>query len=156
VDAMRGDVVQSKRYDASLPTLARLRDQSCSFTVARSNGSQTVYSLTSLFLGTYFSQQYWTIHPKFQYLFPHEDPHPRFPRMLADAGIPTVVVAPAFWFSNDYGVVGGFTEEIFTHDPDVYAHAPMLVDEIVARLERHKGGPLFLFAHFLDPHAPYD
>lgn len=156
VDALRADVLNGRRHDARLPTLAKLRDESVSFTLARSPSSQTMMSLGTLFSGTYFSQQYWTEHPKQPLVWPHEEPSVRFPEMLARAGVPTVTFSGAPWLTNAFGVVRGFSEERFIRTDVKYTRAIDLVNATLPRLERHGKGPLFLFIHLLDAHAPYD
>lgn len=161
LDAIRADTVYSKKYDARFPTMVKLRDSSVDFTMARANGSQTVYSLTTMFTGTYFSQQYWVVHPKFPDAFPQEDKTPRFPKFLADVGFATVTVSASFFFNNEFGLMGGMTEEIYTKDPetnksDPYAHGALVINDIIGRLKKQGAGPLFLYSHILDAHAPYN
>jgi hypothetical protein len=160
-DALRADIIYSKKYDNRFPTFAKLRNQSIDFTTARANGSQTVYSLTTLFAGTYFSQQYWAIHPKVPAPFPQDEPITRFPQFLTDAGVETVSVTTSYLFLHEYGLLGGFRQEMTTPDPkitpqDPYAHGELLMNDIIARLEKQGPGPLFLYSHLLDAHAPYD
>ena len=157
VDALRADVVNSGQYDAQLPTLAKLRAESVAFVNARANGSQTVYSLTTLFAGTYFSQQYWSpIRPKRSY-WPDKDPTPRFPAVLTEAGVRTINFTGAKWMRNHWGVVSGFGEEHWIKDRGYkYSRAGVVaaaIDETLAALD---SGPAFIFVHFLDPHAPYN
>ncbi|UQA60341.1 sulfatase-like hydrolase/transferase [Polyangium aurulentum] len=158
VDALRADLVHSRRYDDRLPTLAALRDRSLQFTNARAPGSQTVYSLSTLFSGTYFSQQTWTALPDGGGVWPHEDTTKRFPDLLRAAGVTTVTYAGAVWMVNRYGVVRGFAEETFVKGGPKYTKARPLMDAAIRRLQQaqRQPGPLFLFIHFLDPHAPYD
>lgn len=155
IDAVRADLLSSGRYDAELPNLARLRGQSTWFTGARSPGSQTTYALGSLMAGTYFSQQLWTPLDRGM-LWPHEDPTPRFPELLARGGVTTAHVAGAEWMVGRYGIVRGFTEERWLRSSARYTGARSLVEAAIHRLQQHDAGPLFLFLHLLDPHAPYD
>ena len=158
IDAVRADTLLSGKHASELPALTRLGAESVQFSEARAPGSQTVYTLSTVFAGTYFSQQYWTT-AKFDKdgLWPHQDPSVRFPQLLADASIPTVTFSGAHWLFNRWGCVRGFTEE--THikpTKSYYAHAEPIMDALLARLGKVEDGPLFLYAHFLDPHAPYD
>lgn len=158
VDALRADVLQDKAHARALPTLSALRRESVYFTEARSPGSQTVYSITTLFAGTYFAQQYWTPlrDGSDRYLWPHEDTSVRFPELLKAAGIPTVTFAAATWMRNAWGVVRGFSEERYIESGTKYAAAVDVASAAIERINAHGGGPLFLFMHFLDPHSPYD
>ena len=63
IDSLRADVLATRDHDEELPNLAAFRDASLRFSNARTPGSQTLTTLTSLFTGTYFSQQYWTTRP---------------------------------------------------------------------------------------------
>jgi hypothetical protein len=158
IDAVRADVIASDKHFRALRGLATLRREAVEFTQARSPGSQTVYSLSTLFMGTYFSQQYWTplVEPTRRHLWPHEDPSPRVPEILAAAGIPAVNVGAAYWMTNPWGIARGFTEERAIATGKKYAAAADMMTAAIERLKQHKGGPLFLFMHLLDPHAPYD
>ena len=156
VDALRADVVLSKEHDAKLPTLARLRDESVSFTMARTPGSQTVYTLTSVFAGTYFSQQYWKRHRAIPHFWPFADETPRFPALLSRAGVRTVTFASKKWLVNEYGVVRGFDEQRIVPGRGAHASAKRLVIAAINRLDAQHGGRLFLYMHFLEPHPPYD
>jgi hypothetical protein len=162
IDAMRADVLDDARWRDALPTLRALRGDSVDFALARATGSQTVYTIATLFAGTHFSQQSWTrLNPNklTSELWPHADPTVRFPERLRDAGVPTVTIASAWWLVSRMGIVRGFGEETkatssvktdygFPLAADVMAHA-------LARLEAHGDGPLFLYLHFMEPHAPY-
>ena len=159
--------VDSLRYDALspanrefIPELLKLRDEALSFDEARTPGSQTIYSLTELFAGTYFSQQYWSpaVTEGYTATWPHADPSVRFTEVLAKGGVPTVHYGQAEWFLNRYGMTSGFSEERWINPAPGkrWSEMPVVVDAMIERLERHKGGPLFLFVHSLDAHAPYE
>jgi len=167
VDSLRADLL-TERYASRFPELHRLRDESVWFTRARSPGSQTVTTLTSVMAGTYFSQQFWSSRlvaegKGSRTLWPHQDPTVRFPRILADAGIPTVQYGQAVWLLNEYGMTRGFSEEKFIRPipgrPSTkgkWSTGDDILHAIEARLRRQGKGPLFLFFHDLDPHSPFD
>jgi hypothetical protein len=167
VDSLRADLL-TDAYATRFPEFHRLRNDSVWFTHARAPGSQTVYTLTSVMTGTYFSQQFWSIRRVAEgrgsrALWPHEDPTVRFPAILADAGIPTVQYGQAVWLLNEYGMTRGFSEEkIILPVPGrpstkgKWSTGDDIMRAIQARLRRHDEGPLFLFFHDLDPHAPFD
>lgn len=118
--------------------------------------------------GTYFSQQFWTSRwidegKGARALWPHEDPTVRFPKILADAGIPTVQYCQAIWLLNEYGMTRGFSEEKFIRPTPgsrstkgKWSTGDDIMRAIEARLRRQGKGPLFLFFHDLDPHSPFD
>ena len=161
VDALRADMALEGKYDDSLPVIARLRSETINFTRARAPGTQTVYTFATVFSGTYYSQQYWSPAKlrNTRQLWPHEDPTPRFTALLAQANIPSVNYTGAEWLRNRWGIASGFSEEHWVKDKVRYTRAHVLgaaVRERLERLETLESGPMFLFAHFLDPHAPYN
>ena len=162
IDAMRADLLERPNTRKGLSTLWALARQGVNFRQARAPGSQTVYSVTTMFAGTYFSQQYWSKGTPDEatraadHLFPHADNTLRFPQALQKGGVRTVTFASSTWLVNTVGVVRGFDEERFVEGPETYTLAPDLTNAAIERLERHKQGPLFLYMHYLDPHYPYD
>ncbi|HEY8376251.1 MAG TPA: sulfatase-like hydrolase/transferase, partial [Nannocystis sp.] len=153
IDSLRADVLDSKKHDNQLPTLAALRDSSLYFTEARAPGSQTVYTLSELFMGKYFSQQYWSRHPALPDLWPDDDDSVRFPQLLTDAGIPTVHYATTKWLVGEVGIVRGFAEEQFIEPAKTrYTLSSETFPLLIKRLEDHPGGPLFIYTHILDAH----
>jgi hypothetical protein len=154
IDALRADMLLGRRWDASLPTLARLRDTSVNFTRARTPGSQTVVTLSSLFMGTYFSQQYWTRRPGVRDLWPHEDRSPRFPAILTEAGVKTVTFATAKMFTNDYGMVSGFERNRYVKGPRRwYAYSHQVIPLLKKKLRKlGRKESLFAYIHLLDAH----
>jgi hypothetical protein len=157
IDSLRADVVESGKFDTDLPVMAALRREGLHFTMARSPGSQTVYGLSAAFAGKYFSQMYWT-HYGTDIWLPHDESI-RFPALLVKAGVTTTTFASKPWLSNEFGIIRGFNDETVLQPNGtprmVPPLAPEVVDAIVARLEKQGPGPMFLFAHFMDPHAPY-
>ncbi|HVK64655.1 MAG TPA: sulfatase, partial [Polyangium sp.] len=159
IDCLRNDILASGKYDDKLPNLASLRKRGVYFRSARSPGSQTVYSLSALFAGTYFSQQYWTSGAgPLPGLWPARDETPRFPELLRARGVDTITFAGAAWLVNQYGIVRGFSEETFVRPAENHrwTMGGPLVDAASARLAKVKDEPFFLFIHFLDAHAPYN
>jgi arylsulfatase A-like enzyme len=153
IDSLRADVLGQREHDHRLPQLARLRDESLEFTAARAPGSQTVYTIGQMFMGTYYSMQYWTKYPGFRDLWPHEDETVRFPELLTDAGVPTVNFATTKWLGNAHGLVRGFAEDTFVEPRGtLYSLTAQTVPRIIERLEQHRGEPLFVFTHALDAH----
>jgi arylsulfatase A-like enzyme len=154
MDALRAELIGSGDFDAELPNLARLRDQSVWFSEARAPGTLTKVSLSTLFMGTYFSQQYWTGSGS---KAPREDPSPRFPALLADAGVRTISLRAITWLRNDNGVSRGFAEEHnVRHRKHQYTPAAPMIDQALRVLSTLDGRPTFLFMHLMDGHAPYE
>src|SRR5262249_17800725 len=105
----------------------------------------------------YYSQLYWTSRPgeNPESVYPHKDPSPRFPELLAKAGVATVTFTGMPGLVNDYGSVRGFSEERFVPGRN-FAGAHEIMPPLLQRLAAPADGPLFLYAHFTDAHAPYD
>lgn len=158
VDALRADVVDGDAHPKELGGIRLLRRLGVNFAAARSPGSQTVYTISTLLMGTYFSQQYWTprVEPTRAHIWPHEDTSLRFPTLLGGAGVATVTFGAAYWMTDAFGVARGFAEDRPLPTGREYSAAADMVTAAMERLRKHKGGPLFLFMHLLDPHAPYD
>ncbi len=153
IDSLRADVLADRRHDDRLPNLAALRDESVSFTEARAPGSQTVYTLAQMFMGTYYSMQYWTEIEGERDLWPHEDETRRFPEILAEAGVATANFATAKWLVNRFGIVRGFTEDEFVEPKRTrYTLTSRTIPKVIERLEQHRGGRLFIYTHALDAH----
>lgn len=153
IDSLRADILASKHHDKELKHLAALRDSSLDFTVARAPGSATVYTLASLFMGTYFSQQYWTTSSEFKGLFLTDDTTPRFPQDLHEAGIPTFNLATAPWLNNGGGIVGGFSEDrVVPSENHRFTLSAQTIPLLIERLGSVGDGPLFAYTHMLDAH----
>ncbi|HVY49676.1 MAG TPA: sulfatase [Minicystis sp.] len=154
VDALRADVVNDERYAAKLPAIHALRKSAVAFDHARSTAPQTSPSLSSIMTGKYYSMLYWTPWRAEKRLdvWPREDTTPRFTNLLSSAAIPTALVCGMTGFADPgTRVVPGYDDRIA-----VTWKAPQLVDAMIARLRQQEGQPLFLHAHFMEPHAPYD
>jgi arylsulfatase A-like enzyme len=84
--------------------------------------------------------------------FPHEDESVRFAEILARAGIPSVAYFTLRELDPERGVTKGMSEA--TRRP-TETLATALVAEAIARI-RAADGPLFVYVHVADAHAPYD
>lgn len=157
VDSLRADVLANEAHRTALPELFRLRDESTWFTQARSPGASTAPTLAAVFSSLYYSQQLWVRGSRDDGLvYPDKDPSPRFPELLAQAGVATVTFDATGWLLNEHGVVRGFTEQRALRDGRQYTLAEPLMKATLERLRRHRGGRLFVFLHFMDAHAPYN
>jgi arylsulfatase A-like enzyme len=158
VDALGAQVLDDPANQALFPTLAELKRDGVVFTHASAPATQTALSLATLFSGRYFSELMWTDHGVggTRYLYPADDASPRFPALLTEHGVATADYAGLVFLAADFGVARGFREETVTVEGRRHAQATELIDPLLERL-RHPGrGPLFLYTHLLEPHAPYD
>lgn len=156
VDSLRADVLADEKHRPALPELFRLRDESTWFAQARSPGSSTAPTLAAVFSSLYYSQQLWVRGIREDGLvYPDKDPSPRFPEVLAQAGVATVTFDATGWLLNEHGVVRGFTEQRSLRDSSRYTLAEPLMKATLGRIKQYQGGRLFVFLHFMDAHSPY-
>ena len=161
VDALRSDVVESGNYDGDLPTLARLREEGVLFTQARATGTLTKTSLSGLFIGNYFSQQYWSPMKKFNNAMSvHADDGVRFTELLAANGATTANFRSVSWLRNRV-VMRGFTHDEHIQYPkkkSYYTPSPPVFQRLLPHVKKSlkRSKPVFIYSHLADPHAPYD
>lgn len=155
IDGARADLFASEKYRDAMPTLFSLRDRGVWFRHARTPAPQTYVALSTMFSGTYYSQQRWG-HKNDRgraKSWPHDDQSVRFPKLLADAGVPTANFASEYTLLNEFGVARGFSEELHVGDSP---HAGEVAGRVIERVDKLGRGPLFMFMHLLDAHAPYN
>ncbi|MBK6517375.1 MAG: sulfatase [Polyangiaceae bacterium] len=153
VDALRPEIL-AKKHCKKLPNFCALAKQGVTFQDARSPAPATTPSLTSLFTGKYYSQLYWqdmTTPGGKERLFAHEDTSVRFPSLLTDAGVHTFNAASYKGYEERFGIVQGF--EVAQYEGDA---ASKVVQRMVKNLDEARPGPVFMYAHVLEPHAPYE
>jgi hypothetical protein len=158
LDSMRAEVLANPRNQAALPTLHRWLE--AGFFVPRAIAPSTVtrFTLGSLFTGLDVPQLRWARDSATQGSLVKED-RPRVADLLTAQGVTTVHVISQFELVNHRNKIGrGFSEEIEVPvgAGDRLAYAPAVMDAILVRLQQHRDGPLFLFAHFMDAHHPFD
>jgi hypothetical protein len=153
IDALRFDLLADPRYEEYVPTLDMLRRRGTSFHAARAPGSQTVYTMSAMSTGRHFSQRYWS---EFKGdLWPHEDDSIHFAELLTQNGVRCVMVPGARWMAEAYGVMRGFEgSDAVTRRK--WVHGTDMTDGILSVLKSEHAGPLLVYAHYLDSHAPYN
>lgn len=158
IDALRADVVLREKHRDHVPTLSMLAREGVSFLNARAPSPSTMTTFVSLMLGKYYSQLYWTQSgkakdPKLRKTWGvTDDPTRSFAEELADAGVHTAQVVGVHSALYELAGVRGFGEEIRLEQ---YAPAPEIADRVIAELREHGKQGLFLYTHFIEPHAPY-
>jgi hypothetical protein len=151
VDAFRADVLENADNLKKLPNFAKLRRQSSYFPVARSPTASTMTSMASIFSGRYHSQLHWGADKK----APLVEPTPRFPELLSARSVQTLLLAPTLGrIYGASGVARGFAKEVMV--PQKGRPAGIIVDTILAELDAAPSGPRFIYAHMIEPHAPYN
>ncbi len=159
IDSLRADLVQD-HSTANLPFLRGLNQSAVYFRQARAAGPATVPSLTALFSGRYYSQMWWKSLFVGGDVWPNEDQQVRFPEVLQQHGVHTITFASLSWLTNEMRVAPGWHEQL---DLDKHrkvrsnhVKSPEIISHIKKRLAGTLPGPTFLYAHLMDPHAPYD
>ena len=151
VDSMRASLFSDPKTRAKLPRLSQLEDQSVDFTMARSPGSRTVVTWGSVYMGKYHSGIQW------QGVNIAKDPSVRFPMLLTEAGVPSINFVSCTQLGRD-NLKAGFTDEVYVppRKGQSYATSTEVMPRVIEHLRAHHTGPLFVFAHLMDPHFPYD
>lgn len=158
-ECIRADVVSNPAYLARLPNFARLRREGIYFSEARSTAPGTSQALASLFTSTMYSGLEWAnlAGRGADYFFPHLDPTPRLPELLKARGFTTASVQGLPRTSQRHGLVRGMDiEHMLPGGAKGFAGSQDQLPVILEILRSHQKGPLFLYAHFDDPHFPYD
>jgi arylsulfatase A-like enzyme len=158
IDATRGDAVNDPENDADFPTLTALKAAGTNFTNATSPGSQTAVSLSALFSGKTYTMLRWKYFGVgiMRFGYPAGDPTVRFPELLNQHGVRTVAISSVNFQAEEYGVVRGFTEHRVMSHGRGHAAARQITDPAMDVLRKAGDGPLFLYFHLMEPHAPYD
>lgn len=137
------------------PHIDALAARGTRFTAAYAHAPTTLSSHTSMLSGLDPHR-----HAVVRNGFPLPDDVRTLPERLSAAGYDTIGVVAAAALDSDMGIDRGF--RVYDDDlkdqfgPMVQDRAERVVERARAALEtRQPDKPLFLFAHFYDPHAPY-
>ena len=157
VDAVRADAVDDPRTTRSSRRSPALKRDGVVFAHASAPGAQTASSLSTLFSGRYFSERRWATTASGHALpLPRRRPGPLLPR------------APLPARRRDGKLRGPLLSRRRLRRPrrlsrgEVFvagrrhAKAAELIEPLLDRLRHADGGPLFLYTHLLDAHAPYN
>lgn len=154
IDALRYELMERKNRK-HLPNLHALREKSLSFTQVRSPGSDTRFSLGGLFTGRYYSMLEWT-RPTAKRPTLEGDPLPRLPELLSSGGVKTAQFNTLpLMLTPQIGLVRGFQSDFLVPRDSPVLSAEVMVNAAIERLKRDASGPLFIYMHLIEPHAPY-
>jgi hypothetical protein len=157
IDALRADVVQSRRHDAQLPTLARLRDTSVSFSNARTVAPSTLNTIDALFTSRLVSDMGRIDESDLLDPSAYEG-SVRLGDLLAKGGVDTTIVQSAGWLDPTLGFFGA-THHVLRPPIDRragIARADDVATAMIAALDQEPSGAQLVYTHFLDAHEPYD
>lgn len=154
VDCMRADVLRTDRD--RLPNFAAFARSSVRFTSAHTAAPATMVAITSMLSGRLYTQQRWSSRPVGAEAMPEPDAG-NLPSLLAAGHVDTVVLESSDWMRPDVGVTHGFARSVALprEVASVHARAASVVGALLRDLDSLRG-PRFVYAHFLEPHAPYD
>ena len=150
VDALRADVLD--RDASQIPAITKLRKEGVYFPHTWSAAPDTNASVTSLFSGRYSSQMLWTpkqagrIKP-----FPHKDPTPRVPELLAKNGVESGVAGHMRGLHPRFGLTKGFGSVFQSKRP-----AKTVVEAWAKWLADRHDEPSLTYIHFVEAHHPYE
>ena len=154
IDALRMELMDAK-FERVAPNLHEMRKHAVYFSQARSSGSDTRFSLATLFSGRHMSTMKWNWRSRLRPTL-ENDRAPRLPELLERGDVTTVTgIALPNMLVPRIGIVRGFSEEFFKNEAEEGGATIQIVNHAIERL-RHQGPePLFYFTHLIDPHVPY-
>ncbi len=158
VDSVLARVLHDEANRAKLPFLFALRDSSVDFLQARAPASGTTTTLSSLFTCKYVSQLDWASAPGIKRQTPYKDDSIRLPEALSKVGVTSVHFVSYPPLGARGGIGRGFTEEkiLRAEEGQRFALSTQVVPAMIKRLKKYERGPLFMYAHLMDPHHPHD
>lgn len=155
IDSMRAELLTDKRYAPRLVRLRALERESTSFRNARSSGSGTVVTFSTVFTGKHHFMLRWA--PGGRELSDAED-SVRFSELLQRAGVRTQTVTSYPPLAFDGKILHGFDRGVLVQHPEGqdFALGDGMVDVAIEALRDVGHQPAFFFMHLMDPHSPYD
>jgi arylsulfatase A-like enzyme len=158
IDAVRRDLIEKEKYRDTLPTLWSLAGEGVVFRNARSPTPATATTYQAMMTSRYHSQLYLTTKTSGEYegaIAPFEDDSPRLPAELQKGGVTTLHGACLHRLVEGATGIGGFDKEVTTKSN--FGRAAQLTEIILELLRESEDRPkTFLYAHYVDPHAPYN
>lgn len=156
IDSLRADLPRQEKYAEFLPNLREMMSGAADFTHARAPGSMTKYTLGSISMGKYFSQQFWSGGKN---RWPKQDTSVHFASVLTAAGVLTAAFPVTEWLMDGSGILRGFERNEIKGQTlpghDRWIDGSALTAQLIETLEGAKDRPAFLWVHYLDSHDPY-
>lgn len=160
-DALRADRIEASRDNVPLmPYVRHFADSSWNYTNARVQATWTKPSMASIFTSLYpeVHQVLFGIHDT---LFAGQPPqadvltenHETLATYLKTNGYATAGIQANANISAAFGFDQGFDSYEFRKYPEF--HASVMTDRAIEAIESFRE-PFFLYAHYMDTHAPYD
>lgn len=162
MDAVRADHVSALGYGRpTTPRLDELAARSLLFERAYSPASTTRFSVPALLMGRYPSSIAWR--KKGRSLYLKRGANRSLPARFAQAQMYTGAVLCAYdIFNRGFGLSEGFGDYDnksvrYPNNRTIIGRtADQTTDAALRMVERAGESPFFIYAHYMDPHAPYD
>lgn len=146
------DTTRADAVGENTPALSALAARGRTFRQAYTAVPQTLPSHASMMTGLYPAGH--GIHENARYL---DRRHPLAAERLKEAGYATAGFVSAFVLDRRFGLARGFDvyDDRFGADR-AERSSKETTDLALTWLERQSAGPVFLWVHYFDPHAPYE
>ncbi len=160
-DAARGDHMSYAGYRPSTtPFLKTLAESSSVFLQAYSAGPNTHSSVPALLTGKNIFSVSLRKHPKSKMLILMEEENVTLAELLKDKGYRTAAVVSHRFFTKKHHWNQGFDRYSLTvRSKSKTVSSPRILKKarayIAEHKKKHRRKPLFLWAHFYDPHSTY-
>ena len=152
IDTLRADHLASYGYEwNTAPTLTELAGRGAQFEQSFSQSSTTTPSHASMFTGLSPSQ-----HGFFVYWHSLRDEELTLAEYLRQHGYETFATASSRKFVPESGFGQGFEVYEPVYDLPKNERGARVTDIVLENARRVRTAPWFGFAHFFEPHAPYD
>jgi hypothetical protein len=156
VDALRSDVIEGRKVSKdAVPNLLKMRERSLRFERVWAPAAYTMASLRSVFAGVYYQQQDGRKMAALrraagQRASVPDDPF--LPALLNEGGVSTITLRASRMFARNGSVCRGFAKEKVLRSN----YAKDVVNGLLKVLKKEPRKPLFVYAHMMDPHQPYN
>ena len=151
LDTTRADAIGPEAAGIETPAYDALAGRGRRFRHAYAAAPETLPSHASMMTGLYPAGH--AVHENGRHL---SESHPVLAERLRQAGYHTAATVSAFALARRFGLARGF--DVYDDDlPAARAErtARETTDRALARLQKERRAPLFLWVHYYDPHAPY-
>jgi arylsulfatase len=152
LDTLRADYLMTYGYAReTTPRLAQLAQQSIVFDRAYAPAPHTLPSHASLFTGLYPATHGLVARGTVL-----SAEIPTLAELLSRQGYQTAGFVNAYFLAPEFGFSRGFGHYDFAHDIDDFRDAEATNAAILSWIDDSREEPLFLFAHYFDPHSDWD
>jgi choline-sulfatase len=150
LDTTRYDAIGPEATGIDTPAFNAVAARGLRFRQAYATAPETLPSHGSMMTGLYPAGH--GVHENGRFVAPH---HPVLAERLHEAGYRTAAFVSSFVLARRFGLARGF--DVYDDEIDgVERSARDTTERVLAWLEQPGEGPLLLWVHYFDPHAPYE